>query len=405
MSQQEAAAWLGLSTRQVKRLWKDYQREGVRAVVSRQRGRPSNHQLAATIKTQALDLIRKHYHDFGPTLAHEKLREVHGLELSVESVRQLMIGNGLWRAKRARRAVAYQLRERRERHGELVQIDGSPHAWFETRGPRCTLLVFIDDATSRLNHLQFVPSETTWAYLNATRAYVQCHGRPLAFYSDKHSIFRVTAAQAVGGSGITQYGRVLQELDIEIICANTPQAKGRVERANGLLQDRLVKEMRLHNINDMESGNCFLPEYQKLLNQRFQRTPHSPEDAHRPLTPMMNVNRLFSLVEDRVLSKNLTVQYSNTIYQIQTTRPVYSLRHKPVQVRESQDGSICIEYNGQSLDYTCLQERSPQARVLTAKELNSLEFATAKHRPRYHSNVDCDPCPPEGGIKQKEIPL
>jgi hypothetical protein len=318
---------------------------------------------------------------------------VHHLQLSLKSVRQLMIGAGLWRVKRARKVVAHQMRERRERFGELVQIDGSPHAWFEERGPRCTLLVFIDDATGRLNHLQFVPAETTWAYMNATRDYVEKHGRPLAFYSDKHSVFRVPDTQSRGSSacgvtrsdGVTQYSRALAELDIHIICANTPQAKGRVERANLTLQDRLVKELRLQGINDMETANRFLPGYMEDLNRRHAREPRSSHNAHRPLGAQLNLDRIFSIVDTRVLSKNLTLQYNKAIYQIQTKRPHYALRNKPVVVREAWDGTITIEYKGQPLEYTIFHQQSPQAKIVSAKEVATMELApqtkTAKRPP------------------------
>ena len=378
-TQTEVAECLGLSVRQVKRLWHDYRQDGPQALLSKRRGRASNHQLSATTKASALKLIQKHYGDFGPTLAHEKLCEVHHLQISLESVRQLMIVAGLWRAKRARNFVAHQLRERRERFGELVQIDGSPHAWFEERAPRCTLLVFIDDATGRLNHLQFVPAETTWAYMNATRDYVQAHGRPLAFYSDKHSVFRVHDVQGVGeskgGDAVTQYSRALAELDIQIICANTPQAKGRVERANLTLQDRLVKELRLQGISDMEAANRFLPGYMDGLNARLAREPRSPQDAHRPLPPQINLESVFSIVDDRVLSKNLTLQYDKVIYQIQTKRPHYALRGQHVVVREAQNGVITIQYKGKPLAYTIFHQQSPQAKIVSAKEVVAMELA------------------------------
>jgi transposase len=228
LRQPEAATILSLSLRQVKRLWRAYRRAGVKGLLSKRRGRPSNHQLPAPVKAQALALIRQHYPDFGPTLAHEKLVEVHALTISRESVRQLMIAEELWRPHRARQPVLHQMRLRRAALGELVQIDGSPHDWFEGRAPRCTLLVFIDDATGRLLMLWFVPEETTFAYFEASKRYFLAHGKPVAFYSDRDSIFRINKEDALSGSGLTQFGRAMRELEIEIICANSPQAKGRV---------------------------------------------------------------------------------------------------------------------------------------------------------------------------------
>ena len=196
------------------------------------------------IKVQALELIKARYADFGPTLAAEKLREVHGIFIGRETLRLWMLDAGIWADRVKRRGRVYQPRYRRECVGELVQVDGSEHWWFEDRGPQCTLLVFIDDATSRLMHLQFVQSESTFAYFNATQRYLEQHGKPVAFYTDKHAVFRVNKPSGLHGDGMTQFGRALKALSIEIICSNSSQAKGRVERANKTLQDRLVKELR-----------------------------------------------------------------------------------------------------------------------------------------------------------------
>ncbi len=211
------------------------------------------------MRTEALALVRADYADFGPTLAAEKLAERHDLKLDVETLRQWMIADGIWQSRQQRLGRVYQPRYRRDCRGELVQIDGSEHWWFEGRGPQCTLLAFIDDATSTIMHASFVVTESTFDYFKAVRAYLECHGRPVAFYSDKHAIFRVNSKEAKAGAGMTQFGRALDELNIDIICANAPQSKGRVERCFGTLQDRLVKEMRLEGIDTPEAGNCFLP--------------------------------------------------------------------------------------------------------------------------------------------------
>ena len=261
MRQREAAEILGVSSRHIRRLLRSYRLHKEKGLISRRRGKPSNNRLKAEIKQQAIDLLHSRYHDFGPTLAHEKLTEVHHLTLSVESVRQIMIAEELWKPRKVKRQAVHQRRLRRACLGELVQIDGSPHAWFEDRGPVCTLLVFIDDATGRLMELLFVPVETTFAYFTAARRYLERHGRPVAFYSDKHGIFRVNAKNALSGSGMTQFERAMKALDIEIICANTPQGKGRVERANQTLQDRLVKELRLKGISSIQAANAYLPQF------------------------------------------------------------------------------------------------------------------------------------------------
>src|SRR5215472_9495806 len=224
---------------------KTYRTEGATGLISKRRGSRSNRRKLEALQRAVLAMIREWYWDFGPTLAAEKLREVHGIALGRETLRLWMIEAGLWLDRKQRRKRVHQPRCRRDCVGELVQVDGCEHWWFEDRGPQCTLLVFIDDATGRLMHLQFVESESTFAYFHATRAYLEVWGKPVAFYSDKHGVFRVNHQGALGGDGMTQFGRALHALNIDIICANSSQAKGRVERAHKTLQDRLVKELRL----------------------------------------------------------------------------------------------------------------------------------------------------------------
>ena len=234
-------------------------------------------------RTRVMALVAERYSDFGPTLAAEKLGELHDLRVSRETLRKWMIAARLWTSRRDQAAQAHQPRPRRECLGELVQIDGSDHDWFEGSSERCSLLVYVDDATGRLMELRFVRTESAFDYFDATKSYLRNHGRPVAFYSDKHSIFRVTREGTRGPNrGVTQFGRALAELSIEIICANSPQAKGRVERMNQTLQDRLVKELRLQEISTMEAANTFLPRFATKFNARFARAPRNPHDAHRP---------------------------------------------------------------------------------------------------------------------------
>jgi hypothetical protein len=339
--------------------------------VSQRRGQPSNNRLDGETQQKAIDLIYKHYRDFGPTLAHEKLTEKHHLRISRESVRRIMIAEGIWKAKRAKQASTHQMRERRACFGELVQMDGSDHDWFEGRAPSCNLLVYIDDATGQLLELWFVPDETTFAYFAASRRYFERYGKPVAFYSDKHGIFRVNQEQTTGlGSGLTQFGRAMQALDIQIICANTPQAKGRVERANQTLQDRLVKELRLRGISDIDSANAYLPEFCQDFNRRFAVAPRSNHDAHRPLLKTENLDIILTHQKTGTLSKNLTVQYNKVIYQIQTNRPDYTLRNAKVLVCENAKGEITILYKNQPLAYTIYHKPTRQAEVVDTKTLD-----------------------------------
>jgi len=379
LKQREAAEQLGLTTRQVKRLCKLYQAGGPSALISKRRGRPANNSLPEKTVKKARQLLRTLYHDFGPTLAHEKLT-IKGLSLSVEAVRQLMIAEGLWQVRRAHRPVIHQLRERRARIGELVQIDGSPHDWFEGRAPKCTLLVFVDDATSQLMHLQLVAAETTFNYFAAVRSHLMEYGKPLAYYSDKFSVFRVNIPNALSGTGLTQFGRALQELKIELICAHSPQAKGRVERANQTLQDRLTKELRLQGLSTMEAANAYLPIFIKNYNARFAVAPRCAATAHRPLQPGEDLDRVLALCERRTLSKNLTLSYNHVIYQINTKRAAYTMRSAQVEVRETSSGAITIEYKGRPLAYSIYREQEQQqARVVPAKLLQ-LKGSAPKQR-------------------------
>lgn len=369
IKRRHAAQQLNLSVRQIIRLLKTYRRYGDAGLISKKRGRPSHHQLAPHTKERALALLQTHYADFGPTFAHEKLTEVHHLTLGRETVRGLMIQAGLWHPRRARQPVVHPLRERRARLGELVQIDGSPYAWFEDRAPVCSLLVFIDDATGRLLELLFTEAESTFSYFEAAADYFRRAGKPLAFYSDKLGVFRINQTTAMTRSGLTQFGRAMEQLAVQVICANTPQAKGRVERVNQTLQDRLVKEMRLRGISSMATGNAYLPEFIADFNARFAVPPRQPDDAHRPLLPHDDLARILTIQEPRVLSKNLTVQYHNAIYQIHSKRPGYALRHARVIVCENRQHEITIEYKGKPLDYTVYRPAPRQAQVVSSKQL------------------------------------
>jgi transposase len=370
MSQQEAGRILDLSTRQIKRLLQAYRAKGAAGLVSKHRGRKGNNRLPEDVKKRALNLLKTNYQGFGPTLAHEKLVEKDHLKLSDESVRQLMIAEGLWKARKAKKVVVHQLRERRACFGELVQIDGSPHDWFEGRAERCSLLVFIDDATGKLLQLCFVASESFFSYAQAAEVYFRQQGKPVAFYSDKHGIFRVNVPSTGTGAALTQFGRAMQELDIQIICANTPQAKGRVERVIQTLQDRLPKEMRLRKICSWEAGNAYLPEFLADFNTRFAEEPRSDVNAHRPLTPKDDLARILSWQETRSLSKNLTLQFYNTVYQIQSKRPAYALRNAQVTVCLNANEDISILYNGKSLPFTIYKQQAQQAEVVSTKQLD-----------------------------------
>ena len=287
--------------------------------------------------------------------------ECHGIKISRESVRQIMLHTGLWRGRSKR---IQQMRVRRPCFGELLQIDGSLHDWFEGRSALCCLIVFVDDATSQLVALHFVETECMQGYFQATQQHLAKHGRPLAYYSDKHGIFRVNQAEAESGTGETQYGRACRHLGIELIHANSPQAKGRVERANKTLQDRLVKELRLHNINDINTANNLLPEFIKAYNQRFASEPASPVDAHRTDLPTpQQLDLIFSEQHERGISKQLEISYHNKIYQIQTKTPCYNMRNAKLTVCDNQ-GTITLLYKGKALQYKVFDKKNRPPQIV-----------------------------------------
>jgi transposase len=382
MIQRTAAEILGVSVRQVKRLLRAYRSEGAAGLVSKQRGKPSHHQLDAETGQAVLDLLKGRYADFGPTLAHEKLVEREGLQLCLGSVRKIMIEEGIWKAKKARKVGQHPLRERRACLGELEQMDGTDHDWFEGRSERCTLLVMIDDATGRLGALLFVPEESFFGYCDLLRQYLAAHGRPAGLYTDKHGIFRVNLPNAGSGDNLTQFGRAMQSLEIPILCANTPQAKGRVERVNETLQDRLVREMRLLGIHTMQQGNAYLPQFILDFNARFAVQPRSSLDAHRPLLAHQNLDQILAWQEPRSVSKNLTLQFKNVVYQIQTDRPTYALHNAQVIVCQDTQEKVTILYKGNSLDFAVFHKQTRQSEVVTAKQVNQVLLNQSKaHKP------------------------
>jgi len=357
----DACALLGRSRRQVFHLLRGVREAGASSLVSKRRGRPSNRRLPDAVRQLAMSLVRERYADFGPTLAAEKLAELHGCTVSRETLRGWMVADGLWLDRRARLPSPHQPRRRRECLGELVQIDGSEHAWFEGRGPGCTLLAFVDDATSRLMLLRFVPSESAFSYFGAVRAYLGAHGKharklarePVAFYSDKHGVFQVNRP-GTKGDEVTQFGRALCELnverrrspDIDIICANSPQAKGRVERAFGTLQDQLVKELRLAGITGVEAGNAWLPGFVAGYNARFGRQPSNAKDLHRPVLATDDLDEVLAWREERTVTANLVLHYDRMMLLLEPTAVARGLarnaagRQRTVNNLEAPGGSV-----------------------------------------------------------------
>ena len=374
IKQKRAASILGMSVRQVRRLFRAYRRDGTKGLVHKLRGIPSNNKADAAALDAAIVTVKQRYHDFSVTLAHEKLAQFHGFPYSRETLRAVMVVEGLWKPTRKKVPVIHELRARRASEGELVQVDGSPHHWFEDRAPSCTLLVYIDDATGNLLHLSFVASETTNAYFAATKVYVEHHGKPLAFYVDRHGVFRVNTTKALtarveDSNGKTQFGRAMEGLGIELIFANSPQAKGRVEKVNQTLQDRLVKELRLKGVSSMEEGNRFLPGFIRDFNRKFAVVPKRSVNLHRPLTRQDDLENILVQKHPRRLSHQLTLSYGNQIYQIQTDHPTYAMRHATVTVQEDAQGAVSIRYHETILSYRII-EKHPKSEIVDSKHIN-----------------------------------
>ena len=370
----EASRILGITPRQMRRLVERFKQSGAAGLISRSRGKPSNNRLPEALSREAIDCVRRRYSDFGPTFAAEKLREVHQVKISVESLRGLMIAEGLWTPRNLRDARVQQPRQRRACIGELIQIDGCDHDWFEDRAPRCSTLAFIDDATSRIMELRFVESESTFEYFAATRNYLAAHGKPAAFYSDKHSVFRVNTNTAAAGTGITQFARALADLQIGLICANTPAAKGRVERAHATMQDRLVKELRLAGICSRQAANAFAPQFVADYNRRFGKAARSEHNAHRELLATENLDDIFCWQEERSLRPNLTLRYDRVQYLIKPTPENLPLRKQRVTVFEFVDGHIEIRAGKRILEHQIGYQEVPvrQADVVGHKRLGTI---------------------------------
>ncbi len=377
----KASEELGVTVRQIKRIRKRYLTEGVIGLISKHQGKISPNRIDPKLRANVVKILkREEYAGFGPTLAQEKLKRRHEYYLSDETLRNWMIKEGLWEAKTQKKRRVYQRRERRARFGELLQGDGSRHAWFEDRGEECTIVIFVDDATSQITAGRFVSAETTMAYQEILEEHLKKYGRPLGLYVDKHSIFRTTRENSGAKEAETHFGRVLRELDIQLICAHSPQAKGRVERANGVLQDRLIKEMRIERINNIEKANRFLPRFIEEYNEKFGKEPRDP-DAHRAMRKEDELERIFARRSVRKLSKNLSFQHGGNAYQIQPSNP-NRFRRTHVNVLERPGKPILIEYEGKELPYTQWEEAfHGKPKVLDSKELEAYWPKQEKRKP------------------------
>lgn len=358
IKQKHAVKQLNLSVRQVQRMLKRYKREGVNGLVHKSRGRISNRAIKQEEKDRIIALIKQYYSDFGPTLAIEKLKEQHGVRFGVETLRKEMIKVNIWKPKKRKIENIHPCRERKSCVGELIQLDGSAHAWFKDQGNPCTLVAFIDDATSNIMDGVFVDYEGTWTLFGAVEHYLNTYGKPLALYVDKHSTFKINRQANIeedlrDKQAQSQFTRAMDTLGIEVIFANSPQAKGRVERLFETLQDRLVKELRLKGISTKEKATKFFREvYIPVYNAKFAVCPKEKANLHKPLLFSDNLAEIFTIHSERIVSKDLIVQYKNTKYQLMPDNGYrYTLRKAAIRISEHKDGTITFNYKNIAVPY------------------------------------------------------
>src|SRR3990167_6054146 len=357
MKQKQAATILNVSIRQIRRKLKRYKVLGGGGLTHGLRGKAGNHQLNSLIVSQTLALVENYYCDFAPTFASQKLLEDHGIAINHETLRLKMIKADLWKPW-SKRIKHRSWRERKANIGELVMLDGSDHEWFENRAPRCTLLAFIDDASSRLLWLEFVSAEATIPVMEATKSYLEKYGRPLNLYVDRGKVFKVNLNNP-DDDKITQYRRCLDELGINVIYAYSPQAKGRVERLFGTLQDRLVKELRLANISSLSQANMYVGDYMKKHNERFSIEPKNAVDLHRSIQGF-DLKEIFSLQEQRIVNNDFTLRYQNRWFQLGKKQKTLVFPGNAITVITYLDGSRALTLRQTKLDYAIIPKPIPE---------------------------------------------
>lgn len=356
---------IGLSERQVRRLVRGVRDEGDKGVVHKARGRPSNRRISQKVKDKVVMLYTKKYHGFGPTLAAEKLQELDSIKLSDETVRKWLMEAGLWKRKR-KRDPHRQWRPRKECCGEMVQMDGSHHDWLEGRGPERVLMGYIDDATNNV-YGRFYDYEGTMPAMDSFKGYVRKYGLPVSLYLDRHTTYKstrkLTPEEELAGmeTPLSQFERALNELGVEVIHADSPQAKGRIERLFGVLQDRLIKEMRLWGIKTKDAANDFLKEYLPTYNRKFRVKATNSTDAHVKLPRHVDLDRYLCVRTVRTVRNDNTIAHDGNLYQVEET-----VKARKVTIEERLDGSLHIVNNATSLKYREITKR-PTKETATKK--------------------------------------
>jgi len=358
LTQVVAGEMLGVCVRQVRRLVKRFEAGGAEGIIHRSRGKPSNRAISDKTRAMVLDLYRKSYWDFGPTLASEKLFERDSIKISDETLRLWLLKSGDWKKGRKSRKHR-KWRERKPNYGEMLQGDGSHHDWFESRGPGCVLMGFIDDATSEV-FARFYEYEGTKPVMSCFKKYVLKYGIPHSVYLDRHSTYKVNAKPGVedqlkGAGPLSQFERAAEELGVEVIHAGSPQAKGRIERSFKTFQDRLVKEMRLAGVSSIREGNRFLKGYLPKYNKRFVVKAVGTVNMHRTVPAGLDLDRVLCIKEERVVRNDFTVSYGNKLYQI-----LSRTNAKKVTIEERISGRVVISYKAEELGHKEITARPVQ---------------------------------------------
>lgn len=350
MTQSEAANRLGITDRQIRRIVSNFAKLGPAGLIHRLRGQPSNHRLPQELKDGAINLVREKYFDFGPTLAAEKLEENDGIKINSNVLRKEMIIAGLWQEKKQK--VKHRAwRERKDHFGELVQFDGSHHNWFESRGEKAVLLASRDDANNLVN-AKFYCYEGTMPVFDFWQRYIESFGKPKAIYLDNHSTYKINQKIVLDEKTLTQFGRACEELNIELINARSPQAKGRIENLFGTLQDRLVKELRLKNISTIKEANTFLKdEFLSKFNQKFEKQAKKNANFHQSLTIKDNIQKSFSIKSERLINNDFTISFKNCWYQLEAKQPKLVLPRSKVIIEELIGGKLLVEQEGKYLNF------------------------------------------------------
>jgi transposase len=382
LTQIKAAEVLGITDRHIRRLVRRVRDEGARGIVHRSRGRASPHRMLKDFEERIVEVVEERYAGFGPTLAAEKLFERDGIRISKEKLRQIMMVHGLWQKKRRRREI-HPWRERKDYFGEMIQMDGSHHAWLEGRGPRLVLMGYVDDANNNFfGH--FYGYEGVYPAMDSLERYISLYGLPRSLYLDKHSTFKTTREPSLdellrGERALTQFERACKQLGIEVIHAHSPQAKGRIERTFGILQDRLVKEMRLASIRTEDQANRFLEKFLPRFNERFVKVAKKESDLHRSLPKGVNPREIFCIKATRTINHGFIVKWRGRQLLIESVS--IAIRRRKVEIREHFDGEITIKFNGRYLKYREIMEPKPAAREKVKRPVDEPRKRKGKYIP------------------------